>query len=44
LNNTVVKDDGFTDQLTGGADMDWFWANTNEIMQPLEPGEKIGIN
>jgi Ca2+-binding RTX toxin-like protein len=44
LSNIVVPVDADADQLTGGADMDWFWANFNEIMQPLEPGEKIGIN
>jgi hypothetical protein len=44
LSNMMVPDDGAVDQLTGGADMDWFWSNSNEIMEVLQPGEKIGIN
>jgi Ca2+-binding RTX toxin-like protein len=43
LNNNVVQDDFANDAITGAGEMDWFWANPNEIMD-LVAGEHIGIN
>jgi hypothetical protein len=44
LNNATVHNDFASDSITGAGGMDWFWANFNEIMEPLQPGEKIGMN
>lgn len=37
--NTVFLDEGVS-KLTGGADLDWFWANRDEVLD-LERGESI---
>ncbi len=40
LNSTTVTDDGVADSLTGGAGLDWFWANLAEITD-LQLGEQV---
>lgn len=44
LNQQTVKLDVAKDKLTGGAGLDWFWANANEILDlKVALGEKIGL-
>jgi VCBS repeat-containing protein len=42
LNSTTVQDDGTPDTLTGGAGLDWFWANTaQDTLTDQTAGEQV---
>jgi Ca2+-binding RTX toxin-like protein len=46
FNASTIRDDGAADRLTGGAGLDWFWANqeprgVRDTITDLQPGEQV---
>ncbi len=41
LNTRTVLQDAHVDQLFGGSDQDWFWADNGDVLAGAEPNEQV---